>query len=144
MLHIDYIGDPTEQSEPGPNVQELLGALARWILDPGLNLADNPAFESDPLRAPFRGPAWAGCHGQVNPDTQKMQYTATRPSYPDLPGVVRYFGKFIEVRFGFSLDTDDQALIAMLDAAIEANMKRPEYLAAALIVDKRRTVPTRR
>lgn len=45
-------------------------------------------------------------------------------------GVVRFHGNFLELSAVFSIDTDELDLIERLKAAIKANQRRPDYLAA--------------
>jgi hypothetical protein len=44
--------------------------------------------------------------------------------FPDHPKAVSYLGNFVGYSFAFNLYTDDQELIAQLDAAIAENMER--------------------
>lgn len=141
MMIINSVGHPT--TIPGwpltDTIEGLFDALVRWALCPRCNFVKDDYLVQDEFRKPFRGRAWGDCIRQKNPDRPEiMMYVGTKPIYPDAPNAVRYSGNFLEVSFGFSVDTDEPALIERLDAAISANMLRPEYQEAALAIKRKR------
>lgn len=61
---------------------------------------------------------------QYNPILERRVAVGTKPIYPEHPNAVRYCGNFVGYSFAFWLVTDDETLIARLDAAIKANLSR--------------------
>lgn len=68
-------------------------------------------------------------YGGTDPDTGKAIYHDTGLIHPDKPNVVRFWGNFFTWSHVFEIDTDDAEVIEVLHAAIEANRRRPDYLA---------------
>lgn len=129
MITIKHIGSPTTIIPGWPaagTLEGLFDALSRWTLDPRLDMRD----EDEQHAPPFRARAWGYCEKRWSVAKGRYQFHATKPIYPDSPDAVAYCGNFLGHSFGFALDTDEPELIARLDAAIAANMQRPEYLDA--------------
>lgn len=119
----------TMQGWPSATIEGLFDALERWALDPRLAYSDPDKWDpQDNLRAPYRGRCWGSCTQRYDTQTQSTRTLATKPIWPDHPNAVRYCSNFLEVSFGFWLDTDDQLLIDDLDARIARNMQRPDFL----------------
>ena len=114
---------------PECSLQGLFQALRQWTLDARLegNKRDDP---DDARRGPFRGRCWGNCQKVYDTYNHYTYTVGTRPIYPDRPNAVRYFGNFVGYSYGFWLDTDDEALMAVLDGLIAENMQREDYLAA--------------
>jgi hypothetical protein len=125
MLDITYIGSGnTIPGWPENNtVDGLIDALSRWPLDSRLDYSNDPQFQPDPLRAPFRGPArrYNGAVFDAKLD-HKVYANDGAPIYPDAPNAVSYCGNFIGYSFGFSLSTDDTEVIYRIDSAIAKNL----------------------
>jgi hypothetical protein len=109
---------------PSNDLEGLFDALARWDLDPRLDLSNDPEFAGKPGVAPFRGLAWGHCVQQYDRTLDRRVWVATKPIYPEHPNAVRYCGNFLGYSFGFWLDTDDPELIDKLDRAIADNLRR--------------------
>jgi hypothetical protein len=141
MLIIHHVGQKTSIPDwPETNtIEGLFQALARWALCPRMNYVGDRYLVQDEFRKPFRGRAWGHCVRERNPDhPEVIMYIGTKPIYPDSPNAVSYCGNFMGYSFGFHLVTDEPALIERLDAAISANMLRPEYQQAALAIQRKR------
>lgn len=126
MIKINYIGRPT--TIPGwpetGTVDGLIEALSRWSLDPSLDLSDDPRFQPDPLRAPYRGPARRYSGATYNAKLDVAVYDNNgAPVYPEAPDAVSYLGNFIGYSFAFSVDTDEPEVIQRIDAAIAKNLR---------------------
>ncbi|MFC6282192.1 MULTISPECIES: hypothetical protein [Polaromonas] len=116
---------------PAQNIDGLIQALMHWTLSPASNMhEDDPAHPHNSFSKPFRSLCWGSTRTERIEGTNLRRYIGTEPIHPDHPEAIRFYGNFMLYSFGFWLDTDDQALIDLLDALIEQNMQRPEYLAA--------------
>jgi hypothetical protein len=70
----------------------------------------------------------------------RMQYEDTDSMYPHHPGMIRFFGNFMNYSFGFTIDTDEPEVIAQLNAAIQANKETEAYKAIKIEAEKREAV----
>lgn len=107
MTTIIHSGDPAS----------LLKHLAEHTLEPDFEAYGN-FIQADLCR-----PKW-------DADQNRWVDDPAQPIYPDTPGMVRFFGNFHNYSAVFRFDTNDQALIDQLTAAIRANQQTPAYLAA--------------
>lgn len=128
---------------PPFTLEGLFEALERWTLDPTWELLTPEGQEVIPQRydTPYWGAAWAAKENgyRVTPDGAPfMTYVTTRPIVPGHPLARSYTGNFLAVSLGFNIVTDDPALWERLDAAIAANMARPEWAEAAAEIKERR------
>ena len=135
MTVVQFIGNRANMPNwPTNDIDGLFDALTRWALDfrqsrtSALDMALRDP--EDDKAGPFRGRAWCGCDARYDQTLGRVRYYATRPMYPDYPEAVSYTGNFLGYSFCFVFDTNDPELIARLDAAIAANMQRPDYQAA--------------
>ncbi len=79
------------------------------------------------------------CRAKWDADQNRWVDDPAQPIYPDTPGMVRFFGNFHDYSAVFRIDTNDQALIDQLTAAIRANQQTPAYLAAKQAIEARQT-----
>lgn len=116
---------------PKQNLDGLIQALTQWTLCPSASMHDED--KEHPQYAysrPYRGLCWGNCRIERIGKSHRRRYVGTVPIHPEHPHAVRFCGNFLNYSFGFSLDTDDEELIELLDKLIEQNMQRPEYLQA--------------
>lgn len=121
----------TTEDWPTNDLDGLIKALKQWTL--GANAAmhgEDPDHPHVEFEAPYRGLAWSDCIEEPIPGQYRRRFVGTRPIYPEHPKAVRFCGNFEKFSFGWSLDTDDQSLIKLLDELIAANMATPAYQAA--------------
>lgn len=102
--------------EEEDDLPELLTVLATHPLD--------PRFETFYTINP--------CEGIKNPDYCPWERGNTEPAYLNGPRfyqceAARFFGNFLTISHGFSIDTNDPATIEQLVAAIQANQKTKAY-----------------
>jgi hypothetical protein len=114
---------------PSRDLDGLIQALGQWTLAAHAAMhGEDPTHPHVAFEAPYRGLAWCACVQEPIPgDIYRKRYVGTKPIYPDHPNAVRYCGNFEGYSFGFELDTDDPALMKVLDDLIAANMKTPDY-----------------
>lgn len=126
LLFIRHIGNAhaSPAGWPEKTIDGLIDAMERWELDRRWDTSGDQAFEPHVLCAPFRAPA-LGCKGRVFvPSLGCYRYLDGDPIHADHPTAVSYLGNFVGYSFPFSFHTDDQDLIARLDAAIARNIQR--------------------
>lgn len=129
-LTVADIGRPTSIAGwPTNDLDGLFDALSRWPLEPRMSGADSVPWPPQVNLGPFVCFAWCACV-KTGWNDGTFSYRGTRPLYPDHPEARNYFGNFCGYSFGWNVVTDDPDLIARLDAAIAANMARPDYLEA--------------
>lgn len=109
---------------PTQDLNGLIDALQRWKLCSRTLAQEDPGHPHSAYKRPYRGLCWGHCRVEPMEGTHLRRYVGTQPIYPDHPEAVRYFGNFVGYSFGFSLDTDDKALIELLDRLIEENLQR--------------------
>ncbi|CAM8641963.1 hypothetical protein MCEMSEM18_03497 [Comamonadaceae bacterium] len=106
-------------------LRALIHMLESESLHPDCDMRDPTDDTQEQI--PFRGRCWGACVSVPIEGTHRRRYVDTKPIHPAHPEAVRYCGNFFETSFAFELDTDDTALIALLDALIAANMATPAY-----------------
>lgn len=104
--------------------------LKNYDLDPRLDTSDSKKFEESPLRRPFRHPMFRSAGTCWSSDHDCIVYKSGQPIYAKHPDAVCFLFGFLEISHCLSVTTDDQELIAKLDAAIADAMKRPGYIVA--------------
>lgn len=125
---------------PSNDLAGLIQALQQWTLDPWMNFAGSDATHPHVrFEAPFRTLAWCSCVVEPIPGAvHRKRFVGTRPIHAEHPVAVRFSGNFLDYSFGFSIDTDDQKLIQLLDDLIAKNMASPYYVQAASQMKRRR------
>lgn len=128
---------------PGWPTNDLAGifdALERWILDPiFVAMDDGHTFTPEAPRQPYKCLNWM-CRETRQTSLEGVQtsrYILTAPIDPERPLMWSYSGNFMAYSFGFHVTTDDPEVIARLDAAIAANMQRPEFQQALAHIRER-------
>lgn len=133
FLKIDGIGGAG--NIPGwperDTIAGLLDALSRWRLDMRLDYSRSQQFIPHPERKPFRSACLRYAGKRYSASKGIYVYEGGPPMYPDAPDVVRYLGNFVGYSYGFSLDTNDLAIIRQLDEAISQNIERQQQGMAA-------------
>ena len=114
---------------PTPDLNGLIKALKEWTLYPGFDMSGtDPEHPHVAFEKPYRCLAWGHCITEpIKGQVYRKRYVGTKPIYENHPNAVSYCGNFLTYSFGFQLDTDDEALIQLLDQLISTNMATPAY-----------------
>lgn len=125
---------------PSPDLQGLFQALQNWTLDPRIaEVSDDPEHPHAEFDAPCRCLAWGNCVAEpIVEQNMRPRYVGTQPIHEGHPNAVSYCGNFLGYSFGFTVETDDPALIAELDRLIAENMARPEYVSMSKSIAENR------
>jgi hypothetical protein len=118
-------GSPRWAGEEPASIDELLQVLASTPLDPDFEHYGNFIMPR-PCRAV-----------QAYTTAGEIEWVDGDPFYPKAPGLVRFWGNFLEMSHVFQIDTDDADLIARLTKAIRSNQRTQAYRTAKAVGDKR-------
>lgn len=112
---VNATGHPSQHK---PDIEAFLLMLAKHTLDPSFEEYGNFVYPHHRSRE-FR-----------DPTTLELSYEDLGPMDPEHPEDVHIWGNFFDYSYGFSIVSDEPAVIERLTAAIRANQLTPTYLAA--------------